>query len=150
MAAPGNTLDQSVAMQRGWKVLFVAAPVVPLVAGALAFGATQSWLLAASSGSGTPNPGWFLNGREAGLAMITTIALVSALLTAIRQANWLADAAAFTAGAVGAMTIVLFGIGPGTIFPIVIVFGTVVLAAATFVGAGLGWLLRTAWTGRTP
>jgi hypothetical protein len=150
MAAPGSTLDRSVAMQRGWKVLLVPATLAPLVAGALTFGATQSWLLAASSGSGSADPGWFLNGREAGLAVITTIALVSALLTAIRRANWLAGAAAFTAGAVGAMTIVLFVIGPGTIFPIVIAFGTVVLTVAAFVGAGLGWLLRTAWSGRTP
>jgi hypothetical protein len=142
-------------MQRGWKVPFVPVPFVPvpfapLVVGALTFGVTQSWLLAASSGAGTADPGWFMNGREAGLAMITTIALVSALLTAVRRANWLTGAAAFTAGAAGAMTIVLFVTGPGTIFPIVMAIGTVVLAAAAFAGAGLGWLLRTAWTGRTP
>ena len=144
MAAHGNVLDGQFHMHRGWRI-----HLVPLVAGGLTFAAAQSWLLAVSTGSGTADPGWFLNGREAGLALLTTVALVSALIAAFRPGSWIAGAAAFTAGAAIALTIVLFSIGAGTIFPIVIALGTVVLAGAVFAGAGVGWLLRLAWTRRT-
>ena len=127
-------------MPREWK-----SHVVPLVAGGLAFAVAQVWLLATSTGSGTPDPGWFLNDQQAGLSVLATVALVSALVAAFRTTRWLASGATFTAGAVVAMTIVLFAIGPGTIFPIVIAVGTVVLAAAAFLGTGLGWLLRRVW-----
>jgi len=120
--------------------------MVPLVVGGLTFAITQVWLLAASTGSGTSDPGWFLNGPDAGFAVMATVAIVSALIAALRPATSLEGAVAFGAGAVVAMIIVLFVTGPGTIFPIVIVVGTVVLSVATFVGSGLGWLLRTAWT----
>ena len=72
----------------------------------------------------------------------------SALLSAFRRGNQALGALAFTFGAVVSLAIVLFSLGPGTIFPIVIAVGTIVLAAAAFLGAGLGWLLRWAWTGR--
>ena len=126
-------------MNHSWKV-----HLLPLMAGGLTFAAVQGWLLATSNGSG-PDPGWFLDEPDAGLAVLTTIALASALVAVFRLTHWLASAAAFTAGAVVAMTIVLFSIGPGTIFPIVIVFGTLVLGMASLIGAVLGWLLRTAW-----
>jgi len=143
MRASGSALDTDGTMHRGWK-----APIVPLLAGAMTFGVTQWWLFTTSSGSGTSDPGWFLNGRDAGLAMTTAIACVSAILSAFRRAHWLAGAAAFTIGAVAALTFTLFSIGPGTIFPLVIVFGTIVVAGAALIGGGLGWLLRWAWTGR--
>ena len=142
MASGGIALDSPAGMP-GWK-----RQVVPAVAGAVTFGAVQSWLLAASSGSGTADPGWFLNGRDASLAVLTAMALVSTCLSAVRQGNQALGALAFTVGAVVSLTIVLFSIGPGTIFPIVIAVGAVVLAGAAFLGAGLGWLLRWAWTGR--
>lgn len=47
------------------------------------------------------------------------------------------------------MAIVLFSIGPGTIFPIALIFGTVILATATAIGtvAGVGirWVVSVAW-----
>ena len=122
--------------------------LVPAAAGAVTFGAVQSWLLAASREAGTADPGWFLNGRDAGMALLTAVALVSALVSAVRGRNHAVGALAFTVGAVLSLVIVLFAIGPGTIFPIVIVFGAIVLTGATFLGAGLGWLLRTAWNRR--
>ena len=54
------------------------------------------------------------------------------------------EAAMAAGGAVLAMIAVLFSIGPGTIFPIVIVFGTVIIAAATAAGTGVGVEVRRA------
>jgi hypothetical protein len=141
MAAPGNALEGRLAMHRGWK-----AHVAPFVAGAITFAATEWWLLTASPGSGTSDPGWFLNGRESGLAVTAAIGLLAAVLATVRRSGWLSGAAACAAGAAVAMTLVLFLIGPGAIFPIVIAFGTVVLAGSALIGTGLGWLLRTAWS----
>jgi hypothetical protein len=46
------------------------------------------------------------------------------------------------AGGIVAMVVVLFSIGTGSLFPIVIAFGSVILAGATAVGAGVGFLAR--------
>ena len=50
-------------------------------------------------------------------------------------------ACALWAGATSGSTVVLFWIGPGTIWPIVLAFATAVTAAAVFGGAFLGSVL---------
>jgi hypothetical protein len=87
------------------------------------------------------DPGWFLNsGRNAGI-----IALAIALFAAPvfrRPGASAAHLVAYAGGAALAMTVVLFAIGPGNIFPIVILFGAIVIGVAASVGAALGSRLR--------
>jgi hypothetical protein len=80
--------------------------------------------------------GWLLNsGRgvaAVGLAFAVAGALVGFVRRGVREATMMA------AGAVLSMIVMLFSIGPGTIFPIVIAFGTALIAGATAVGTALG------------
>jgi hypothetical protein len=94
-------------------------------------------------GGGADVP-WFLN---AGWAVAATMVLfVLAGLIAGIVTTSLPDAAIsgcyVSAGATLALTIVLFSIGPGTIFPIVIAVGTIAITVATLLGALAGRGLR--------
>jgi hypothetical protein len=58
----------------------------------------------------------------------------------------MAGAMALSGGATIAMVIVLFQIGPGNLFPIVIFMGGVFLGIAAFGGMGIGLVLRHVFT----
>ena len=78
---------------------------------------------------------WFLNSGRAMLFTATCVFVVSAIV-ALRSDGYLARASSIAIGAVTAMFVVLFvGGDPGTIFPIVIATGAVVLTAIAFAGA---------------
>src|SRR5215210_4204493 len=68
------------------------------------------------------------------VACVLIAGLVAALLARDRR-DALIHAGNVTAGAVVVMIFTLFSTGPGTLFPIVIVFGTIVLAAGSYLGA---------------
>ena len=89
---------------------------------------------------------WFLNsGRAVGF---TALCLLVAGLVA--SASWARDrddamthSANVAAGALVAMTVVLFFVGPGTIFPIVIVFGGAIALFSSAIGSLLVWPFKS-------
>ena len=80
---------------------------------------------------------FFTNSGRA-MAFTTACVVIAGLLAgflARDRRDVLIQAAAVTAGAAIAMTCVLFWVGPGNLFPIVIVLGTVIVAVGSFLGA---------------
>jgi hypothetical protein len=110
-----------------------------VVVGIAAFLAPQVTLFLSTPDSplGIKDPGWFLNsGRN--VATITGVIAVVALLVAVRRRWTISETGAFGVGVLIAMVGTLFTIGPGTIFPLVIVVGAVVLGVAITIGTALG------------
>jgi hypothetical protein len=120
----GSATDRGVGFAAGL-MTFVAAHEVEALKWAAWFGSVH-------------DP-WFLNSGRA-VAFTMACLLVSSLI-----AGWLRlSGLMFAAGAATAMTAVLFlkqG-GPGTIFPIVIVVGTLLMLAVSLLGAWLGGEIR--------
>jgi uncharacterized membrane protein len=114
---------------------FVAAHLVEVAA-------WQSWF-----NRGSTVPAWFLNSGRAVAFTMACVAVASALASASprggrREAA--VRAGLVGAGAIVAMALVLFAIGPGTLFPLVVLIGALVLAVATVAGAAAGFLGRWA------
>ena len=113
-----------------------------LLGGAAMFLAVQGVLfLTVAPTEGIRNSGWFLNSGRGVAVVAVFCAVAGALVGAVRRDNVL-ESTMVAGGAVLAMIAVLFSIGPGTIFPIVIVFGTVIIAGATLLGMAVGNELR--------
>jgi hypothetical protein len=124
------------------RVQLTVARLLALLGGAALFSAVQVWLFqVATPIPGIENAGWFLNSGRGVRVVATTFAVVGALIGLSRR-DWMAESATTATGAMCVMTVVLFRIGPGTIFPIVMVFGTVVVCVAIAVGASVGMLAR--------
>jgi hypothetical protein len=88
---------------------------------------------------------WFLNsGRAVAFTVLCLfiVSMVSGAVGSAGQRDWLARGAYFSGGAVAAMTIVLFAVGPGTIWPIVLVSGAAVVATSGVSGSFVGWAAR--------
>jgi hypothetical protein len=80
--------------------------------------------------------GWWLN---SGRGVLTTMAVLfgTAVGVCLRpDAPWF-RAAAMSIGALAGMTATLFWIGPGTIWPIVLVVAAALTCTAVFAGAGV-------------
>jgi hypothetical protein len=91
----------------------------------------------------TDAPGWFLNSGRNVATITCVIAVVAALLAARRR--WRIDnTVAFALGILIAIVGTLFAIGPGTIFPIVIVIGAMVAGLAIVVGTAVGYIIQLA------
>jgi len=87
------------------------------------------------------NPGWFLNsGRNVAILGLTLTS--GAAVLALSASDVVLRAAMFAVGAIIAMATTLFFIGPGNIFPIVIVIGGVIVALAVSCGAAVGSIVR--------
>jgi hypothetical protein len=114
--------------------------------GAVVFAATQFALFAASGEPrATDGAGWFLNGGLNVLLIALTLAVAAALIAAAAPGvPMLSSAAATAAGAIAVMAAILFAIGPGTLFPIVLAVGAVVLTIASGLGTVIGRGLRRA------
>jgi uncharacterized membrane protein len=88
---------------------------------------------------------WFLNSGRA-LAFtagsLVIIGLVVGINTAARRESTIA-AGNFLAGAIAAMIVVLFAVGPGTLFPIAIIIGAAVLGVSSAAGVFAGSALRS-------
>ncbi len=96
---------------------------------------------------------WFLNSGRAAAFTAGCVLVVSALFGAVERPGRPIDAVltgtSVAAGAAISMIFVLFAwIGPGTIFPIVLAFGLLILESAAVAGAVLGRLASTIATGR--
>lgn len=89
--------------------------------------------------------GWWLNEGQR-VAITLAVAATGALVAA----PTLPAAAGFGFGMAAGMAGILFAIGPGTIFPIVIAIGTFMIAAAVLAGFAAGWVMRFAITRIAP
>jgi uncharacterized membrane protein len=87
---------------------------------------------------------WFLNsGRAVAMtagALVAVAAIVA--LTIPDRREWLVAGLSLAAGAAIAMAVVLFAVGPGTLFPIAIVVGAAVIAVSSAAGAFAGAAVR--------
>lgn len=86
--------------------------------------------------------GWFLNSGQSLLTILLSLSAVAAGTSALSQRYSISGTIALSIGATVAMIIVLFNIGPGNLFPIAIVMGSVFLGIAAFAGMGIGIILR--------
>src|SRR5262245_22216284 len=100
-------------------------------AGGLLFAAVQWWLFrSAEPIAGMEDPGWFLNtGR--GVAVIAIAFTVGGAIDGMSRRDAASEIVSIIIGGVIAMGIILFSIGGGTIAPIVIAFGTAIVAGST-------------------
>ena len=123
-----------------------AAQSIPyLLAGAVAFAAAQAVLFLVAGdrrGWGIDSQGWFLNSA----AGIIVMAVVAGSVSATVLGTWPASTIwkgwmAFVAGAGLALITAVFALGPGTIFPIVIVAGLVVVGVGALAGSAIAVLL---------
>lgn len=122
-----------------------------LAAGVVAFLAPQVALFLRVSGSAGDMraPGWFLNSGSNAAVISAVVVLVAAVIAA--RPRWtVADTTVFACGVLIAMLATLVAIGPGTIFPLVLTVGTVLLVAATVLGTAVGYAVRFAALRVTP
>jgi hypothetical protein len=93
--------------------------------------------------------GWWLDSGR-GVAIVTTVLAVLAAAIASRSMTWpprrgdIADALALWAGANAGMAAVLFSVGPGNLFPIVLAIGAAISAAAVVGGSAFGLIIAAA------
>jgi len=107
----------------------IRAGVVPLTIGLLAAMLSQM------------ASGWWLN---SGRGVVATMAVLfgTAIGVCLRSdAPWF-RATAMAIGAIAGMTAMLFWIGPGTIWPIVLVVAAALTCTAVYAGAGLTRIVR--------
>ena len=85
--------------------------------------------------------GWWLNSGTGVAAMLVCLTAIACLAgrgsSEIRRAR----AIALWSGAMVATTAILIVIGPGTIWPLVLLFAGVLLAGAVLLGIALRWLV---------
>jgi hypothetical protein len=119
------------------------SPVAWVAVGIAAFMAPQValFLTTPQSPLGIKDPGWFLNSGDNVATIRSVIAAVAALL-AVRRRWRVEDTAKFALGVLMAMVGTLVMIGPGNLFPIVIVVGAVVLGLAILLGTAVGYALQ--------
>jgi hypothetical protein len=119
------------------------------VVGAAAFAVTQYLLFIMLSDRGATierGSGWFLNSAAGIGTVVAVLAITAAVATMVTSRfDLLRGAGAFVLGAVVTMAVTLFIIGPGNLFPIVIVFGAFCIAIATLGGMVAGAALRQRW-----
>jgi hypothetical protein len=122
-----------------------------IAAGVLAFVAAHIVLTAAwpAFDPARAHRAWFLNsGRAVTFTVVWMFGtgwFIGALPRSSRaHADAATSAASYAAGSVAAMIVVLFVIGPGTLFPIAVVLGAGLLAAPAMTGiiAGGRWRPR--------
>lgn len=125
-----------------------------LLSGMALFSAVQAWLFRSTAPvPGIEDSGWFLNAGRGVATVGLAFMIAGTLVGLVRRdaASGVKGATLIVAGGAVAMVVILFLIGPGNIFPIVIAFGTVIIGAATALGTGLGMVTRrlaAAWTRR--
>jgi len=125
--------------------------VVAFIVGAVAFWAAHAVERARWSDwfHGAYDP-WFLNSGRAIVLTMSVVAVASAVVAALAASARRVRGLTICAGAFAAMTTVMFlkPAGPGTIFPLVMVVGGVLLLFASVLGAWTGSSLRRVARGR--
>jgi len=89
---------------------------------------------------------WFLNSGRAVAFTTASLMAVAAIVAIVSNSRlpWLVAGLNLAAGAVGAMIVVLFAVGPGTLFPIAIAIGAAVVGVSSLAGALAGRAVRYA------
>jgi hypothetical protein len=125
------------------KLLFLGAATF-LAAHAVEVAGWRDWF------SGVYAP-WFLNSSRAVALTAGSLMVVAAVVAlAIPDRRlWLVAAVNLAAGATMAMVVVLFAVGPGTLFPIAIAIGAAVIGVSSGAGALAGAAVRYA-SSRSP
>jgi len=82
---------------------------------------------------------WFLNSGRAAVFTIALLVVAGAIVSAADWRESIVRGANAAAGALAAIIVILAVVGPGTLFPIVIVFGAIVAITSTGAGALAGW-----------
>jgi hypothetical protein len=82
--------------------------------------------------------GWWLNSGTGVLRTVLALAALGVFVALWRSGRPWVRASALWAGAISGTTVVLFWIGPGTIWPIVLAAAAAISAGAVFGGAFLG------------
>jgi len=99
-----------------------------------AVGSVVVWALDAANG-------WWLNSGSGVLRTSLALSGLGLFATVWSSGHPRTRAVALWAGALGAMVVLLFRSGPGTIWPIVLVFSAAISAGAVFAGTLAGLLL---------
>jgi hypothetical protein len=123
----------------GWKEI-IAGGLTFLVAHAME---VEAWPWFDPAGTSTP---WFLNaGRAVAFTAATLLiaGVIAGLSATISRYGAVARGCNIAAGAIVAMTIVLFAKGPGTLFPIALVFGAAIAVMSSVGGTLVGWSLAS-------
>jgi hypothetical protein len=119
--------------------------LISAAAGGVLFLAVQAMMVNLVSGAvATADPPWWFLNSGRNVAIVAAVLASGAAVLALTGSDILIRATAFAGGAMLAMIALLFVIGPGSIFPIVIVVGGVVMSIAVACGAVVGRLVRVA------
>jgi hypothetical protein len=112
--------------------------LVSAFVGAIVFCLVQVPLLSLqpAAGNGISAPGWFLNSGT-NLLLVAVVLAAGAALFALAKGATLQNTLWYALGACVAMVGVLVTIGPGTIFPVVIVSGAGVVIIAVAAGTAI-------------
>ncbi len=105
----------------------------------------EAWHWFDPAGTSTP---WFLNaGRAVAFtaAILLIVGVIAGFSASINRHGAVARGCNIAAGAIVAMTIVLFAKGPGTLFPIALAFGAAIAVTSSVGGALVGWGLASGW-----
>lgn len=110
---------------------------IAFAGGVLLFAAVQAILFrVAIPVPAIKSGGWFLN-TGTGAASVAASFLVLGAVIGLSRRNGILDAMFAALGGVVAMTAILFWLGPGNIFPIVVIFGTFVIGCSTCFGLAI-------------
>ena len=83
--------------------------------------------------------GWWLNSGTGVLRTVLGLLALGVFAALWRSGRPWIRACALWAGAISGSAAILFSIGPGTIWPIVLAFAAAITAGAVFGGAVVGW-----------
>lgn len=111
-------------------------PLGPLLTGAVSAAAMQAWT------------GWWLNSGTGVAWTLALLFLLGALVgTKDTQSQW-AGPVALWAGSMMGLASSLFWLGPGTIWPIVLLVSSVLTGGTVVVGVGVRWVWAWVSDGR--
>lgn len=82
---------------------------------------------------------WFLNSGRAVVFTVVLLVVAGVIVSADDRHESIVRGANAAAGALIAMVVILAVVGPGNLFPIVIVIGAIVAVTSTGAGALAGW-----------
>ena len=118
-------------------------PITSFAIGAATFSALQIlWGLGHAYGR-LRGPWIMKTGSGIGFCFAVFVVITAVVCAYYRKPNGLAKCVgAIALGAIAAITVALFLIGPGNLWPIVIAFDGAIIGAAVAVGAAIGALFR--------
>ena len=118
--------------------------LVCALAGFVMFLTPQVALILRSSAPLADSPGWFLNAGSNVRVIQLTLAIGAGVMGFFQTVRPLESALMFAAGAMWAMVLTLFTVGPGNLFPIAMAIGGALIAVAVTVGTSVGFGSRLA------